>query len=163
MNWLQWTLNPNTNISLKNRRCCLQNGSHFVQVSVYWIARFPIAIEHLMGYTLKSRNRSFVLSTAADILFLSGLLIFQCMRIFPRDAYQNNIYHDDVIKWKHFPRYWPFVQGIHWSSVNSPHKGQWRGALVSSLICAWISGWAKQSWGWWFETPSHQLWRHCNV
>ena len=22
-------------------------------------------------------------------------------------------YHDDVIKWKHFPRYWPFVWGIH--------------------------------------------------
>ena len=22
-------------------------------------------------------------------------------------------YHDDVIKWKHFPRYWPFVRGIH--------------------------------------------------
>ena len=21
--------------------------------------------------------------------------------------------HDDVIKWKHFPRYWPFVWGIH--------------------------------------------------
>ena len=21
--------------------------------------------------------------------------------------------HDDVIKWKHFPRYWPFVRGIH--------------------------------------------------
>ena len=21
----------------------------------------------------------------------------------------------------------------------------------------------KQSWGWWFETPSHPLWRHCNV
>ena len=20
---------------------------------------------------------------------------------------------DDVIKWKHFPRYWPFVRGIH--------------------------------------------------
>ena len=30
--------------------------------------------------------------------------------------------HDDVIKWKHFPRYWPFVQGIHRSTVNSPHK-----------------------------------------
>ena len=28
--------------------------------------------------------------------------------------------HDDVIKWKHFPRYWPFVRGIHWSPVNSP-------------------------------------------
>ena len=21
--------------------------------------------------------------------------------------------HDDVIKWKHFPRYWPFVRWIH--------------------------------------------------
>ena len=49
--------------------------------------------------------------------------------------------HDDVIKWKHFPRYWPFVRGIHWSPVNSPHKGQRRGALTFSLICAWINGW----------------------
>ena len=32
--------------------------------------------------------------------------------------------HDDVIKWKHFPRYWPFVRGIHRSPVNSTHKGQ---------------------------------------
>ena len=44
--------------------------------------------------------------------------------------------HDDVIKWKHFPRYWPFVRGIHRPRVNSPHKGQWRGALMFSLICA---------------------------
>ena len=22
--------------------------------------------------------------------------------------------------------------------------------------------WSKQSWGWWFETPSHPLWHHCN-
>ena len=22
---------------------------------------------------------------------------------------------------------------------------------------------SKQPWGWWFETPSHSLWRHCNV
>ena len=49
--------------------------------------------------------------------------------------------HDDVIKWKHFPRYWPFVRGIHRSPVNSPHKGQWRGALMFSLIGVWINGW----------------------
>ena len=41
------------------------------------------------------------------------------------------------------PRYWPFVWGIHWSLVNSPHKGQWRGALVFSLICAWLNGWVN--------------------
>ena len=51
--------------------------------------------------------------------------------------------HDDVIKWKHFPRYWPFVRGIHRSPVNSPHKGQWRGTLVFSLICVWINGWVN--------------------
>ena len=45
------------------------------------------------------------------------------------------IHHDDVIEWKHFPRYWPFVRGIH----RSPHKGQWRGALMFSLICVWIN------------------------
>ena len=51
--------------------------------------------------------------------------------------------HDDVIKWKHFPRYWPCVWGIHRSPVNSPHKGQWRGALMFSLICARINGWVN--------------------
>ena len=51
--------------------------------------------------------------------------------------------HDDVIKCKHFLRYWPFVWGIHRSPVNSPHKGQWRRALMFSLICAWIKRWVN--------------------
>ena len=46
-------------------------------------------------------------------------------------------------QWKHFPRYWPFVCGIHRSPVNSPQKGQWRGTLVFSLICVWINGWVN--------------------
>ena len=50
------------------------------------------------------------------------------------------VWHDDVIKWRHFPRYWSFVRGIHRSPVNSPHKGQWRGALMFTLICVWING-----------------------
>ena len=51
--------------------------------------------------------------------------------------------NDDVIKWKLFPRYWPFVWGIHRSPVNSPHKGQWRRAFMFSLILAWTNGWAN--------------------
>ena len=47
--------------------------------------------------------------------------------------------HDDVIKSTNFPRYWLFVRGIHWSPVNFPHNGQWRGALLFSLICAWVN------------------------
>ena len=54
----------------------------------------------------------------------------------------NHIY-DDVIKWKHSPHYRPFVWGIHRWPVNSPHKGQWRRALMFSLICAWINGWVN--------------------
>ena len=51
--------------------------------------------------------------------------------------------HDDVIKWKNFPRYWPFVRGIHRSPLNSPHKGLWRWALMFTLICARINGWVN--------------------
>ena len=55
----------------------------------------------------------------------------------------RNVTHDDVIKWKHFPSYWPFVRGIHRSPVNYPHKCQWRRSLMLSLICAWINGWVN--------------------
>ena len=49
---------------------------------------------------------------------------------------------DDVIKWSHFPRPWPFIGGIHRSPVNS-HKDQWHGALMFSLIYAWINDWVN--------------------
>ena len=57
----------------------------------------------------------------------------------------RRIIHDDVIKWKHFSRCWPFVRGIHRSLANSPRKGQgqWRGALMFSLICTRINGWVN--------------------
>ena len=68
--------------------------------------------------------------------------------------------HDDVIKWKHFPRYWPFVRGILRSPVNSPHKGQWRGALVFLFDLHPNKPLSKQWSGWWFETPPCPLLRH---
>ena len=37
----------------------------------------------------------------------------------------------------------PFLRGIHRSPVNSPHKGQWFGALMFSLICGWINAWVN--------------------
>ena len=56
-------------------------------------------------------------------------------------AFRSFISHDDVIKSKHFPRYWAFVQGIHRSPVNTIAKGQWREILMLALICARLNGW----------------------
>ena len=53
-------------------------------------------------------------------------------------------FHDDVIKWKHFPRYWPFVRGIH--------REQCRGALMFFFHLRLNKRLSKQSRGWWFET-----------
>ena len=72
--------------------------------------------------------------------------------------------HDDVIKWKHFPRYWPFVPG-----GNSPVIGEFpaqRPVTRSFNIFFDLrlnKRLSKQWWGWWFETPSRPLWRHCNI
>ena len=34
------------------------------------------------------------------------------------------LHHDDVVKWKHFPRYWPFVRGMHRSPLDSLTKAR---------------------------------------
>ena len=82
-------------------------------------------------------------------------ILYKCHRYFNNESlislyhtlvhpyFSYCIHHDAVIKWKHFPRYWPFVQGIHRWPVNSPHKGQWRGAVMLSLICTWTYVWVN--------------------
>ena len=89
----------------------------------------PLAEEDtasLIDYTLGC----FVLHFIIAISYLSVLLRL-CLS------------HGDVTKWKHFPRYWPFVRGIHRSPVNWPHKGQWRRAFMFSLICASVNAWVN--------------------
>ena len=71
------------------------------------------------------------------------------------------ILHDDVIKRKHFPCYWPLVRGIHQSLVDSPHKGQWHSDIFFYLCLN--EQLSKQSRRWWSEMPSPSLWRYCHV
>ena len=54
------------------------------------------------------------------------------------ELHEERDFYDDVIM-EQIPRYWLFVRGIHRWPVDSPHKGQWRGAL----ICAWINVWTN--------------------
>ena len=49
--------------------------------------------------------------------------------------------------WRHqmetFSALLALVWGIHRSPIDSPHKGQWRRALLFSLIFAWTNGWVN--------------------
>ena len=108
--------------------------------------------ERQFGVTLKCwpNHTKIVNSLRYDFLYRSlsieykseSLCYTYSLSMFWLSSYVNTS-HDDVIKWKYFPRNRPFVRGIHRSPVNSTHKGRWRGALVFSLICAWIKGWVN--------------------
>ena len=93
----------------------------------------------ILKYRDTSRIKTYLIKASANI----ALMATMTPRMASATVSTVSAKHDDVIKWKHFPRYWPFVWGIHRSPVNSPHKGQWRGALMFTLICARINGWVN--------------------
>ena len=70
--------------------------------------------------------------------------------------------HDDVIKWRHYPRYWPFVREIHRSPVNSLTKASDAEFDVFFDLCL-NKQLSEQSRRWWFETLWHPLWRQYNA
>ena len=57
-------------------------------------------------------------------------VFFSFISIFLYIVYLYFIKNDEIKLW-------------NWSPVNFPHKSQWRGALIFSLICAWINGWVN--------------------
>ena len=70
--------------------------------------------------------------------------------------------HDDVIKWKHFPRNWPFVR-----EITGPDEFPIQRPVTRSFDVFFDlrlnKRLSKQPWGWWFVTPSCSLWRHRNA
>ena len=93
-------------------------------------------IEHIDGLMQKRRNSS---ALEMEFYLIRMRHSISCCRILTTDCDTQ----DDVIKWKNVPRNWPFVRGIHRWPMNSPHKGQWRGALMFSLICVWMGDWVN--------------------
>ena len=109
----------------------------------YLIASFRKTRRRSLGLEFQTRHQEInwwltdVWNVAHQVRYVGNVVAFNGWRM-GKCAYVYN-----VIKRKHFPRYWPFVRGIHRSPINSPHKGQWRGALVFSLIWAWTNGWVN--------------------
>ena len=72
--------------------------------------------------------------------------------------------HDNVIKWKHFPRHGPFARGIHRSVTGEfPSQKPVTQSYDIFLDLRLKKRLSNQSKLRWFETPSRSLWRHCNV
>ena len=71
--------------------------------------------------------------------------------------------HDDVIKWKHFPRYWSFLRGIHRPITGDfPAQRPVTRSFDVFFDLRLNKRLSKQRWGWWFETQSRPVLRHCN-
>ena len=72
--------------------------------------------------------------------------------------------HDDVIKWKHFSRYWPFNCEGH-SPITGEFPSQrpvtWSFDVLFDLRLN--KRLSKLSIRRWFDAPSRPLWRHCNA
>ena len=129
---------PNCLLSRLFGRISKKHQSSAWLVSVRGIHRLPVNSPHKGPVTRKMFPFDGVIMFFLDVvIYLRTILGAGSVNSLAPER------HDDVIKWKHFQRYWPFVRGIHRSPVNSPHKGQWRGALVFSLICVWINGWVN--------------------
>ena len=79
-------------------------------------------------------------------------------------------FHDDVIKWKHFPRYWPFVLRVTGLCVGNslvidefPTQRPVTRSFDVFFDLRLNKRLSKQSWGCWFEMLSCPLWRHHNA
>ena len=86
-----------------------------------------------LNKTFIDENGIKVLSTYPShryTVWVTSLFAF-CILVIPYEFYMGLVLnHNDVIKRIHFPSTGLFVRGIHHSLVDSPHIGQWRGALM---------------------------------
>ena len=93
--------------------------------------------------------------THSSPFFFSSASQYVQMFFFQKSVIRG--FYFDVIKWKHFPRYWPFVMGIH--------RSQRPVTQSFDVFCdlRLIKRLSKQSRRRWFERPSRSLWRQYNV
>ena len=85
-----------------------------------------------------------------------------------QDIYRRGIYPGFIsLWWRHQMETFSALLAL--CAGNSPVTGEFTSqrpitrSFGVSLICASNKRLSKQSWGWWFETPSRFLWRHCTI
>ena len=110
----------------------LNQGEPPLKVRLNYRLAFSLPTVLLIGWLPSFSGKSY-LNPLFSISFIS---LTVCIIVYIAEAW-----------WRHqvetFFALLAICAGIHRSPVNSPHKGQWRGALMFSLICAWINGWVN--------------------
>ena len=99
--------------------------------------------DYINGVFLNLQHNASVFPVCDDIKYIFHHTWEKWISKCPSNLRIHGRIHDDVIKWSHFPRNWPFVRGIHQSLVYPTHKGQWRGALMFYLLCALLNNWVN--------------------
>ena len=135
--YISWTLHYLKLLSGKYHRSPLmisQAPSHYLKQC--WFESHSIHYSDVI--------MSVMASPITSISIVCSLPVVRGIQWWPVDSpHKGPVTWINVIKWKNFLSYRPFVRGIHRSPVNSLHKGQWRGALMFSLICAWTNSWGN--------------------
>ena len=147
--------------------CLIVHMSYFVCLFFPWAIFGPITMLVTCGIWLLSHF-------LWHLLFhhftppRSWFFFFQCIHTWCILIFQLcHSLHGDVIKWKHFPGYWPFARGIPPPPPPPPHTHTHTQRPVARSFDVFfdlrpMKQLSKQLRRRWFETPSRSLWRHCN-
>ena len=133
---------------------------------VHFIIAFHKKVEYFHDQWFHVNNVMFYHTIMSNTSFQSvwhaHTFCFTCTYTPTRQhTYRFEWSHNDVIKWKHFPRYWPLCReftGDRWI----PHTKPMTRSFDVSCDLRLNKRLSKQWWGWWFETSSCSLWRHPN-
>ena len=108
--------------------------THLIIIIKSEVSTFPIVVIFFLGCMLKVVPFYCVIcfTDSINIVMYTSLTTLNIKMparyILSSVRFEATVCHDDVIKWKHFPPYCPFVMGIHRLPVDFRDRIQWRGA-----------------------------------
>ena len=109
-------------------------------------AELTVIVKRLVDCTISTHlrwfHRSYQWYLAEHRKFIFCLRT-ECIYVFVRVPF---LPHDDVMKWKHFPRCWVFVGGIRWIPLTKACNGL--ASLCGFYNADGVSGWVQRAiWG----------------
>ena len=107
--------------------CDWQCQDHLPAIPAVWpVSRFVISAQHIKTWRCNISLKWVITGSGNGLVLVQRQTTYQAnndlVSVRPSRTYlcgtrvRRHFQHDDIIEWKHFPRYWPFVRGIHRSA-----------------------------------------------